>query len=120
VTDLYEDLPARSRTAVTYALLGCAFLGMLDGTVVGTALPRIVEQLGGSGSWYVWLVTAQLGGTLSLACTQSLLAGPRVTAGGLGATVAWIGGVAGVPAVAAKHALRDTAVTAPPKVPARP
>ncbi|MFF4624862.1 MFS transporter [Nonomuraea jabiensis] len=60
MTDLYEDLPARSRTAVTYALLGCAFLSMLDGTVVGTALPRIVEQLGGSGSWYVWLVTAYL------------------------------------------------------------
>ncbi|WP_206058013.1 MFS transporter, partial [Nonomuraea zeae] len=58
--DLYEDLPARNRTAVTYALLGCAFLGMLDGTVVGTALPRIVEQVGGTGSWYVWLVTAYL------------------------------------------------------------
>jgi MFS family permease len=33
---------------------------MLDGTVVGTALPRIVEQIGGGGSWYVWLVTAYL------------------------------------------------------------
>ncbi|MER7879875.1 hypothetical protein ABTY63_41115 [Streptomyces solisilvae] len=31
---------------------------MLDGTVVGTALPRTVEQIGGGDSWYVWLVTA--------------------------------------------------------------
>ncbi|MEV0230112.1 MFS transporter [Nonomuraea sp. NPDC050786] len=58
--DPYEDLAPGHRTAVTYALLGCAFLGMLDGTVVGTALPRIVEQVGGTGSWYVWLVTAYL------------------------------------------------------------
>ncbi|MEO3761824.1 hypothetical protein [Streptomyces sp. B8F3] len=48
----------RRRTAITFALLGCAFLAMLDGTVVGTALPRIVKQIGGDGSWYVWLVTA--------------------------------------------------------------
>lgn len=33
---------------------------MLDGTVVGTALPRIVEHIGGSDSWYVWLFTAYL------------------------------------------------------------
>ncbi|NUR89810.1 MAG: MFS transporter, partial [Nonomuraea sp.] len=33
---------------------------MLDGTVIGTALPRIVEQVGGTDSWYVWLVTAYL------------------------------------------------------------
>ncbi|GAA2211726.1 MDR family MFS transporter [Nonomuraea monospora] len=58
--DLYGDLPSRSRNLITYALLACAFLGMLDGTVVGTALPRIVEQVGGSGAWYVWLVTAYL------------------------------------------------------------
>nr|WP_277608125.1 MFS transporter [Streptomyces boncukensis] len=43
-----------------FALLGCAFLAMLDGTVLGTALPRIVEQVGGSDAWYVWLVTASL------------------------------------------------------------
>ncbi|MEU1388391.1 MULTISPECIES: MDR family MFS transporter [unclassified Nonomuraea] len=60
MTDLYEDLAPRRRTAVTFALLGCAFLGMLDGTVVGTALPRIVAQVGGTTSWYVWLITAYL------------------------------------------------------------
>jgi EmrB/QacA subfamily drug resistance transporter len=58
--DGYEELTARRRTLVTSALLGCAFLAMLDGTVIGTALPRIVEQIGGSGTWYVWLVTAYL------------------------------------------------------------
>ncbi|WP_246090659.1 hypothetical protein [Nonomuraea deserti] len=40
--DLYGDLAPGGRRAVTYALLGCAFLAMLDGTVIGTALPRIV------------------------------------------------------------------------------
>jgi EmrB/QacA subfamily drug resistance transporter len=33
---------------------------MLDGTVIGTALPRIVQQVGGSDSRYTWLVTAYL------------------------------------------------------------
>ena len=59
-SDAYAPLTPRRRTLVTLALLACAFLAMLDGTVVGTALPRIVEQIGGSGSWYVWLVTAYL------------------------------------------------------------
>ncbi|MFJ2201005.1 MFS transporter [Streptomyces violaceusniger] len=58
--DAYEELPPRRRTLVTLALLGCAFLAMLDGTVVGTALPRIVEQIGGGDAWYIWLVTAYL------------------------------------------------------------
>lgn len=60
VPEVYEDLAPRRRTLITFALLGCAFLAMLDGTVVGTALPRIVEQIGGGDSWYVWLVTAYL------------------------------------------------------------
>ena len=34
-------------------------LAMLDQTIVGTALPRIVEDLGGS-SLYIWVVTAYL------------------------------------------------------------
>ncbi|WP_327388157.1 MFS transporter [Streptomyces sp. NBC_01207] len=58
--DAYDALAPRRRAAITFGLLGCAFLAMLDGTVVGTALPRIVEQIGGDGSWYVWLVTAYL------------------------------------------------------------
>ncbi|MFF7651257.1 MFS transporter [Streptomyces sp. NPDC007983] len=59
-SDGYAHLTSRRRTLITLALLGCAFLAMLDGTVVGTALPRITEQIGGGDSWYVWLVTAYL------------------------------------------------------------
>ncbi|UNO40460.1 MFS transporter [Streptomyces sp. MST-110588] len=58
--DAYDSLSRRSRKLVTCALLACAFLAMLDGTVIGTALPRIVGQLGGTGTWYVWLLTAYL------------------------------------------------------------
>ncbi|MEO3750916.1 MFS transporter [Streptomyces sp. B6B3] len=58
--DAYETLSPRRLRLVTLALLGCAFLAMLDGTVVATALPRIAEQLGGADSWYLWLVTAYL------------------------------------------------------------
>ncbi|RKN40160.1 MFS transporter [Streptomyces hoynatensis] len=58
--DPYGELAPRRRTVITLALLGCAFLALLDGTVVGTALPRIVEQIGGDDTWYVWLVTAYL------------------------------------------------------------
>ncbi|MEU1806186.1 MFS transporter [Streptomyces sp. NPDC019937] len=56
----YAHLTSRRRTLITLALLACAFLALLDGTVVGTALPRITEQIGGDDSWYVWLVTAYL------------------------------------------------------------
>lgn len=58
--DVFESLTPRRRSLITAAVLSAAFLAMLDGTVVGTALPRIVEQVGDSGTWYVWLVTAYL------------------------------------------------------------
>ncbi|GAA2240143.1 hypothetical protein GCM10010430_21980 [Kitasatospora cystarginea] len=58
--DPYGELAPARRRLITLSLLGCAFLAMLDGTVVGTALPRIVRQIGGGDSWYVWLVTAYL------------------------------------------------------------
>ncbi|GAA2633779.1 MDR family MFS transporter [Dactylosporangium fulvum] len=45
---------------VVLALLACAFLALLDGTVIGTALPRIVHEVGGDDTWYLWLVTAYL------------------------------------------------------------
>jgi MFS family permease len=48
------------RRIVTYALLGCAFLALLDGTVIGTALPRIVRTVGGGENAYLWLVTVYL------------------------------------------------------------
>ncbi|MFJ2031468.1 MDR family MFS transporter [Streptosporangium sp. NPDC087985] len=41
------------------AVLGGMFLAMLDQTIVGTALPRITQELGGSGL-YTWVVTAYL------------------------------------------------------------
>ncbi|WP_036328320.1 MDR family MFS transporter [Microbispora sp. ATCC PTA-5024] len=41
------------------AVLGGMFLAMLDQTIVGTALPRITAELGGSGL-YTWVVTAYL------------------------------------------------------------
>src|SRR3954454_6452472 len=50
--------PGRQRlllAAVTSGLL----LAMLDQTIVGTALPKIVSELGGS-SLYLWVVTAVL------------------------------------------------------------
>ncbi|MFI6628755.1 MFS transporter [Nonomuraea fuscirosea] len=56
----YELLPARNRRLITAATLTCVFLSMLDGTVTGTAMPRIVAQLGGAETWYVWVVTAYL------------------------------------------------------------
>ncbi|MEV5325310.1 MDR family MFS transporter [Nonomuraea sp. N2-4H] len=42
-----------------FAVLGGMFLAMLDQTIVGTALPRIVAELGG-GTLYTWAVTAYL------------------------------------------------------------
>ncbi|MEU6483494.1 MDR family MFS transporter [Streptomyces sp. NPDC046887] len=41
------------------AVLGGMFLAMLDQTIVGTALPRITQDLGGA-SLYTWTVTAYL------------------------------------------------------------
>ncbi|WP_406229258.1 hypothetical protein [Streptomyces anthocyanicus] len=76
--DAYDALTSRRRTVITFALLGCAFLAMLDGTVVGTALPRIVEQIGGDGSWYVWFVTAYL--LTSRSASRSTAASPTCTA----------------------------------------
>ncbi|NJP88114.1 MFS transporter [Nonomuraea sp. FMUSA5-5] len=44
---------------VLLAVLGGMFLAMLDQTIVGTALPRITAELGGS-ALYTWVVTAYL------------------------------------------------------------
>jgi EmrB/QacA subfamily drug resistance transporter len=50
--------PRRQRLLIVAVLSGL-LLAMLDQTVVGTALPRIVHDLGGS-NLYIWLVTAYL------------------------------------------------------------
>src|SRR3954467_11855593 len=48
----------KTKLAVTAVMLSM-LLAILDGTIVGTALPRIVGQLGGAGH-YTWVVTAYL------------------------------------------------------------
>lgn len=50
--------PGRQR-ALLAAVMSGLLLAMLDQTIVGTALPRMVEDLGGS-SLYIWVVTAYL------------------------------------------------------------
>src|SRR3954454_18905356 len=50
--------PNRQR-ALLAAVMSGLLLAMLDQTIVGTALPRMVEELGGS-SLYIWVVTAYL------------------------------------------------------------
>ncbi|TCO62062.1 MFS transporter [Actinocrispum wychmicini] len=51
--------PPTQHTVIIVAIL-VMFLGLLDTTVLGTALPRIVEQLRGDQSLYTWTVTAYL------------------------------------------------------------
>lgn len=54
------DTLSRPRRALLWcAVLAGLMLSMLDQTIVGTALPTIVEELGGHG-WYVWVVSAYL------------------------------------------------------------
>ena len=50
--------PARRRWLVAAVMSGL-LLAMLDQSIVGTALPKIVETLGGS-DLYVWVATAYL------------------------------------------------------------
>ena len=50
--------PRRQRLLIAAVLSGL-LLAMLDQTIVGTALPRIVGDLDGAGL-YIWLVTAYL------------------------------------------------------------
>ena len=54
-----ESLPRRRRVLLWMAVLSGLLLAMLDQTIVGTALPQIVRELGGE-SWYVWGITAYL------------------------------------------------------------
>jgi EmrB/QacA subfamily drug resistance transporter len=53
------SLSRRRRTLLWLAVLSGLLLAMLDQTIVGTALPQIVRDLGGE-SWYVWGITAYL------------------------------------------------------------
>ena len=53
------DLPRREKMEILFAILLALFLGALDQTVVGTALPRVVTDLGGN-DFYTWVVTIYL------------------------------------------------------------
>ncbi|MHB8332374.1 MAG: MDR family MFS transporter, partial [Candidatus Dormibacteria bacterium] len=53
------ELSHRAKLAIVSAVMLGLFLSALDQTVVGTALPTIVTDLGGN-SLYVWVVTAYL------------------------------------------------------------
>jgi MFS family permease len=54
-----SDLSRRRRVLLWLAVLSGLLLAMLDQTIVGTALPQIVYDLGGE-LWYVWAITAYL------------------------------------------------------------
>jgi EmrB/QacA subfamily drug resistance transporter len=52
-------LSPRAKLEILGAVLLALFLGALDQTIVGTALPRIVTDLGGN-EYYTWVVTIYL------------------------------------------------------------
>ena len=63
-TPTLDDDPAlglshRAKMEILFAVLLGLFLGALDQTIVGPALPTIVTQLGGN-DYYVWAVTIYL------------------------------------------------------------
>lgn len=58
VIDLHL-LSVRRRVLLWIAVVSGLLLAMLDQTIVGTALPEIVDDLGGR-EWYVWAFTAYL------------------------------------------------------------
>src|SRR3954453_16469398 len=53
------SLSAARRRVLLAAVIAGLMLAMLDQTIVGTALPRVVEDLNGE-SLYLWVVTAYL------------------------------------------------------------
>ncbi|KZT26422.1 MFS general substrate transporter [Neolentinus lepideus HHB14362 ss-1] len=61
-------LPKNRLGIVFFGLMSCTFLAALDQTIVATALPTIVQDLGG-GSEYSWVGTAYL---LASACLGPL------------------------------------------------
>ncbi len=52
-------LDRRAKIEILVAILLALFLGALDQTIVGTALPKIVTELGGN-DYYTWVVTIYL------------------------------------------------------------
>ena len=54
-----EDLSKRAKQGIVVAIMLALFLGALDQTIVGTALPRIITELNGA-NLYTWVVTIYL------------------------------------------------------------
>jgi EmrB/QacA subfamily drug resistance transporter len=54
------QLPHRRKMEILFAILLGLFLAALDQTIVGTALPTIVGDLGGSNELYTWVITIYL------------------------------------------------------------
>lgn len=53
------DIPQRTKLEILFAILLGLFLGALDQTIVGTALPRIITDLRGN-ELYTWSITIYL------------------------------------------------------------
>ena len=53
------DLSKRAKQGIIVAIMLALFLGALDQTIVGTALPRIITELNGA-NLYTWVVTIYL------------------------------------------------------------
>ena len=51
-----ESLPRRRRVLLWMAVLSGLLLAMLDQTIVGTALPQIVRELGGESLYVLSLI----------------------------------------------------------------
>ena len=54
-----EDLSRRAKQGIVVAIMLALFLGALDQTIVGTALPQIITELNGA-NLYTWVVTIYL------------------------------------------------------------
>lgn len=56
----FAALGNRARWAITLAVLAGIMMSMLDQTVVGTAMPRVIADLHGTETMYTWIVTVYL------------------------------------------------------------
>lgn len=59
VTGAGEELSRRAKQGIVVAIMLALFLGALDQTIVGTALPTIITELNGA-NLYTWVVTIYL------------------------------------------------------------
>ncbi|MEU8060920.1 MFS transporter [Microbispora bryophytorum] len=60
IRDVFGRMDPRAQRIVLICTFAAAFLSLLDATIIGTALPKIVEQLDGDQTLYTWTVTGYL------------------------------------------------------------